>query len=138
MSPLRSAGEDYRLGLIGSLEAARRHDQLTSRLHAIESARALIRLLFALEGRAAPDVDDLPDALAEVEAVQDWPAGYLKWALLHLLRDPAPRRQLELARRVDRLLGHRGLPRITGVEPATHEPRPLAMAARREATTTGT
>lgn len=97
----------YRASLGRSLESARRHDQLTQRLHAAESARTLVRLLFALEGQRPPPIDALPDALSGIEAVQDWPAGYLRWALLNLVRDPSPRRQLELARRVERLLQSR-------------------------------
>lgn len=111
-SPARAACDDYRAALAASLTAARRHDQLGHRLHATESARAVVRLLFALEERPPPEVDALAQALAEIEAVQDWPAGYLRWALLQLLREPAPPRQLELARRVDRVLAMRGLPGI--------------------------
>lgn len=123
--------------MAGSLEAARRYDQLAHRLRASESVRALIRLLFLLEGRAPPDVDELPQALAEIEALQDWPAGYLRWALLHVLSQPAPRRQLELARRVDRLLAARGLPGILDELGALDAPR-AASVARWNATTAGT
>lgn len=106
---MRAACAAYRSSLARSLEAARRHDQLTQRLHAIDSAHALVLLVFGLEGRLPPDADDLSGALADVEEAQDWPAGYLRWALLNLLRDPAPKRQLELARRIDRLLSIRGI-----------------------------
>ena len=104
-----AACDAYRSSLSRSLEAARRHDQLRQRLHAIESVHALVRLVFGLEGQPVPDADGLPDALASAEELQDWPAGYLRWALLNLIRDPIPKRQLELARRVDRLLAKRGI-----------------------------
>lgn len=106
---MRAASEAYRAFVARSLDAARRHDQLRQRLHAVDSAHALVLLLFGLEGQLPPDVDGLADALADVEQAQDWPAGYLRWALLNLLRDPSPKRQLELARRVDRLLSIRGI-----------------------------
>ena len=82
---VRSAVRAYRSSFARSLEAAHRHDQLTQRLHAIDSAHALMRLVFALEGRHLPEVNDLSDALPEVEEAQDWPAGYLRWALLNLV-----------------------------------------------------
>lgn len=128
-SSVRAARDAYRSSVARSLEAARRHDQLRQRLHAIDAAQALVRLLFLLEGQSVPDADGLPDALGGVEEAQDWPAGYLRWALLNLVRDPAPSRQLELARRVERLLSGRGfgestqadasMPASTGVPPLT-------------------
>jgi hypothetical protein len=123
-----AAWHEYRSSMERSLEAARGHDQLRHRLHAFDSARALLRLLFDLEGRSAPDVDELPGALAGLEAAQDWPAGYLRWALLNLVQDPAPKRQLELARRVDRLLSGRGFGEpadIDGPKPASAVERQL-------------
>jgi hypothetical protein len=128
---VRAASEAYRTSLARSLEAARRHDQLRQRLHAAESARTLVRLLFEVEGRAAPGVDGLPDALADLEAAQDWPAGYLAWALLNLVRDPTPKRQLELARRVERLLAARGL----GGEDASLEELEALSVARWQVST---
>lgn len=122
-----AAGREYRDALARSLDAARRHDQFSARLHAIESAWSLIRLLFALEGRPAPDVEHLAVELSDIEAKQDWPAGYLPWILLDLLRDPTPRRQLELARRVNRLLAFRGLAHV--IEAATHTPEVARAAA---------
>lgn len=110
---LRAARDAYRSSLARSLAAARRHDQFAQRLHAIDSAYALVRLIFGLEGQLPPDVDDLADALHGVEIAQDWPPGYLRFALLHLIRDPAPRHQLEIARRVERLLTS------CGIEPPT-------------------
>ncbi len=103
-----AAWHEYRSSMERSLESARCHDQLGHRLHASDAARALLRLLFGLEARSVPDVDELAGALAGLEATQDWPAGYLRWALLNLLRDPAPKRQAELRGRVDRLLSRRG------------------------------
>lgn len=112
-----------------SLAAGRRHDQLALRLHAADSIRALVRLLFGLEGRLPPPADHLVEALEEVEVSQAWPAGYLRWVLPHLLRDPAPRRQLELARRVERLLASRGLPSQAIVEPERSASRGLAAGS---------
>lgn len=115
-SDVLAAWDAYRSSVARSLEATRRHDQLRQRLHAIDAAQALVRLLFLLEGRSVPEVEGLPDALGEVEAAQDWPAGYLRWALLNLVRDPAPKRQLELARRVERLLAGRGFGEPIGTD----------------------
>lgn len=116
-APIRVATDDYRAALARSVEAARRHDQLLVRLHAVEAARALLRLLFRLEGRDVPSIDGVARALPSIEAAQDWPAGYLRWALVELLRDPIPRRQVELARRVERLLASRGLLTSAIVDP---------------------
>ena len=138
MTPIRAAGEEYGAAMARSVEAAGRHDQLATRLHAIDSARAFLRLLFAVEGRPVPQAEDIPEELAEVEAAQDWPAGYLRWVLLLLLRDPAPRRQLELARRVNRLLEQRGLPRIPELEAPPADPRRRGEAAAWRPTAAGT
>jgi hypothetical protein len=119
---MRAACDAYRSSVARSVEAARRHDQLRQRLHAIDAAQALVRLLFLLEGQSVPDVDVLPDALGGVEAAQDWPAGYLRWTLLNLVRDPAPKRQLELARRVERLLARRGFGEPIGADASLPAP----------------
>ena len=131
-SAVLAARDAYRSSLARSLEAARRHDQFRQRLHAIDSAHALVCLVFGLEGQPVPDVDGLPNALAGIEAAQDWPAGYLRWALLNLVVDPAPKRQLELARRVDRLLTIRGIG--ASVDADAHAP----AAAGWQVTTAGT
>ncbi len=130
-----AAWHEYRLSMERSLEAARCHDQLRHRLHAFDAARALLRLLFGLEGRYVPDVDGLPEALEELEGDQDWPAGYLRWTLLNLVREPAPKRQIELRRRVDRLLSMRGYEEVIGSDPSTPARTPetqlIAEGARR-------
>jgi hypothetical protein len=117
-----AASHEYRSSMERSLEAARRHDQLSHRLHAFDSARALLCLLFALEGRFVPDVDGLPGALSELEGAQDWPAGYLRWTVLNLLRDPVPKRQIELRGRVDRLLSLRAYEQPIQADPPTPAP----------------
>lgn len=114
---VRAAAIEYGAAVTGSLAAARRHDALLQRLHAAESVHALVRLLFQLEGERAPGVAEYADALPRIEAAADWPAGYLRWALLDVLRNPAPRRQLELARRVNRLLASRGVKIDLGAGP---------------------
>ncbi len=90
-----------------SLKAWRRGDELGGRLQAAESAMHLVRTLFPLERRWPPYHDRLAHQL-ETLAGQGWPAGYLREALLDLLRTGAPGRQQALEAQVEALLRARG------------------------------
>jgi hypothetical protein len=133
-SSVPTACDEYLDAFIRSVKAERRHDELGQRLQAAESARALLRVLFGLEGRWPPHLDQLSDELGPVERAQGWPAGYLRFALLQLLRDPAPLRQQELVRRVDRLLEAREVPHEWEERLASVLIRPRAVVGTRSAT----
>jgi GNAT superfamily N-acetyltransferase len=94
---------------VRSLKSARRGDDLGRRLHAAESALALVRALFGLESTWPPYHDELEAALPALEAAQDWPAGYVSSALLRLLTDGDVPFQQELQDRVERLMTSRGI-----------------------------
>lgn len=90
-----------------SLKAWRRGDELGGRLQAAESAMHLVRTLFALEQRWPPYHDRLAHQL-DTLADQGWPAGFLRDALLDLIRTGVPGRQQALEARVEALLRARG------------------------------
>jgi hypothetical protein len=133
-SSVPAACDEYVDAFIRSVRAERRHDELGQRLQAAESARALLRVLFGLEGRWPPHLDQLGDELGPVEQAQGWPAGYLRFALLQLFRDPAPLRQQELVRRVDRLLETLEVPHEWEERLAAVLIRPRAVVGTRSAT----
>jgi hypothetical protein len=90
-----------------SLKAWRRGDELGGRLQAAESAMHLVRTLFSLERRWPPYHDRLHSQLQTLEQ-QGWPPGYLRDALLGLVRTGDPTLQQEIAARVEALLRARG------------------------------
>ena len=103
------AYDDYLNSFVRSMKSARRGDELGRRLHAAESALALIRTLFGLESTWPPYHDCLEAELPAIEAAQGWPAGYLSMALSRLMGDGDPSFQQQLEDRVERLMLARGM-----------------------------
>jgi hypothetical protein len=103
------AYDGYLNGFVRSMKAARRGDDLGRRLHASESALALIRTLFGLESRWPPYHDMLDPALPDIERAQEWPDGYLSMALGRLVGGADPSFQQKLEDRVERLMSARGI-----------------------------
>ena len=99
-----AAYDGYLNSFVRSIKAARRGDELGRRLHAAESARELVRLLFGLQSIWPPYHDDLAAHLPQIEAAQGWPPGFLADALLYLTRDGDPAFQQRLEMRVERLM----------------------------------
>ena len=99
------AYDNYLNSFVRSIKAARRGDDLGRRLHAAESATALVRVLFGLQSRWPPYHDDLAAHLPQIEQAQGWPAGYLADALMRLTRDGDPTFQQQLEARVEHLMG---------------------------------
>lgn len=106
---LAAAYDDYLNGFVRSMKAARRGDELGRRLHAAESASALTRTLFGLEGAWPPYHDGLGSALPHLEQAQGWPPGYLQDAMLRLVRDADPTLQQEVEQRVEDLMARNGI-----------------------------
>lgn len=104
-----TAYDAYLNSFVRSMKSARHGDELGRRLHAAESAIALVRTLFGLESRWPPYHDNLAPALAELEAAQGWPPGSLSSALNRLLDDADPSFQQELESRVEHLMDSRGI-----------------------------
>lgn len=104
-----TAYDGYLNSFVRSMKSARRGDELGQRLHAAESALALIRTLFGLESTWPPYHDNLEPALHDIEAAQDWPAGYLSMALSRLVGDADASFQQQLEDRVERLMSSRGI-----------------------------
>ena len=104
-----TAYDGYLNSFVRSMKSARRGDDLGRRLHAAESALALIRTLFGLESTWPPYHDDLAAALPAIEQAQGWPTGYLPMALTRLAGDGDPTFQQDLEERVERLLRSRGI-----------------------------
>lgn len=104
-----TAYDGYLNSFVRSIKSARRGDELGQRLHAADSALALIRTLFGLESRWPPYHDDLAEALPAIEQAQGWPAGYLSMALSRLAGDGDPSFQQLLEERVERLMRSRGV-----------------------------
>jgi hypothetical protein len=94
-----------------SMKAWRRGDELGGRLQAAESAIALIRTLFALERRWPPYHDRLARHLDSLSD-QGWPPGFLRAAVLDLLRTGSPKAQQGLEERVEALLRDRGFSHV--------------------------
>ncbi len=104
-----TAYDGYLNSFVRSMKSARRGDDLGRRLHAADSALALIRTLFGLESTWPPYHDELAAAVPAIEAAQGWPSGYLSMALSRLTGDGDPNFQQELEDRVERLLRSRGI-----------------------------
>jgi predicted nucleotidyltransferase len=104
-----TAYDGYLNSFVRSMKSARRGDDLGRRLHAAESALALIRTLFGLESTWPPYHDELAPALPAIERAQEWPAGYLSIALSRLVGDADPSFQQELEHRVEHLMSSRGV-----------------------------
>lgn len=97
----------YLISFSRSLKCWRRGEVLGGRLNAAESARYLVRLLFAAAGRWAPYLDHVSRALPWLEATLQWPAGTIVEALAGLVGQGDPVHQQRLERRVSTLLGAR-------------------------------
>jgi hypothetical protein len=104
-----TAYDGYLNSFVRSMKSARRGDELGQRLHAAESALALIRTLFGLESTWPPYHDELAPALPAIETAQGWPAGYLSMALSRLVGDGDASFQQQLEDRVERLMTSRGV-----------------------------
>lgn len=104
-----TAYDGYLNSFVRSMKSARRGDELGRRLHAAESALALIRTLFGLESTWPPYHDELAPALPAIEQAQGWPAGYLSMALSRLAGDGDASFQQQLEDRVERLMRSRGV-----------------------------
>lgn len=104
-----TAYDAYLNGFVRSMKSARHGDDLGRRLHAAESAVALIRTLFGLESTWPPYHDNLAPALTHLELAQEWPPGYLARALGRLVTDADPSFQQQLEDRVERLMTARGV-----------------------------
>jgi hypothetical protein len=102
------AYDGYLNSWVRSLKAWRRGDELGGRLHAAQSSVYLVRLLFGLEHRWAPYLDQLEPALPEIERAQGWEDGFLRSALLRLVSDGDPAFQQDLEARVEALVEARG------------------------------
>jgi hypothetical protein len=102
-----TAYDGYLNSFVRSMKSARRGDDLGRRLHAAESALALIRTLFGLESTWPPYHDDLAPAVPAIERAQGWPTGYLQMALTRLTGDGDATFQQELEDRVERLMSSR-------------------------------
>lgn len=86
-----------------SIKAWRRGNELGGRLQAAESLMHLIRTLFALERRWPPYHDRLVAQLHLLDA-QGWPPGFLRSALLEILRTGSPEIQQRLEAQVETLM----------------------------------
>jgi hypothetical protein len=104
-----TAYDGYLNSFVRSMKSARRGDDLGQRLHAAESAVALIRTLFGLESQWPPYHDELAPALPGIETSQGWPPGYLSMALSRLAGGGDASFQQELEDRVERLMRSRGI-----------------------------
>jgi len=111
-----AAYDAYLNSFVRSMKSARRGDELGRRLHAAESALALIRTLFGLESAWPPYHDGLDAELPAIEAAQDWPAGYLSMALSRLVGDGDPSFQQQLEGQVERLMLARGVQHEWGAD----------------------
>ncbi|MCA1572720.1 MAG: hypothetical protein LC798_20980 [Chloroflexi bacterium] len=128
------AYDGYLNSFVRSIKAARRGDELGRRLHAAESALALVRTLFGLESTWPPYLDRLTDALPPIEEAQGWPSGYLATALTRLVTDGDQAFQQDLEQRVETLMDSRGvhhewgndLEPLKALAPAVSEDRDLA------------
>jgi hypothetical protein len=104
-----TAYDAYLNSFVRSMKSARRGDTLGQRLHAAESALALIRTLFGLESTWPPYHDHLDPALPSIEGAQGWPAEFLATALKRLCGDADASFQQDLEGRVERLMTSRGI-----------------------------
>jgi hypothetical protein len=95
----------YLVSFSRSLKCWRRDEVLGARLNAADSARYLIRVLFAASGRWAPYPDHLSGELPRLETALGWPADALAPALARLVERGDPTHQQRLERQVTALLG---------------------------------
>ena len=93
--------------LYRSLKCWRRGNELGGRMEAAETADALVRALFALEGHWRPYSSRLVYHLDRL-AGQGWQPGELRESLLDLIGTGNPQRQQCLARKVVPLFRERG------------------------------
>ncbi|MGH2418691.1 MAG: hypothetical protein ACRDFY_10195 [Candidatus Limnocylindria bacterium] len=108
--------DDYLNSFVRSLKAARRGDELGRRLHAAESATALLRTLFGLQSAWPPYHDALAAHLPPLDDALGWPPGYLSEAVLRLVRDADPTFQQQLELRVEELMASHGIAHDWGNE----------------------
>jgi len=111
-----TAYDAYLNSFVRSIKSARHNDKLGQRLHAAESALALVRTLFGLESAWPPYHDDLAPVLPELEKAQGWPAGYLSMALSRLTGDADASFQQQLEDQVERLMSSRGVQHEWGTD----------------------
>jgi hypothetical protein len=104
-----TAYDSYLNSFVRSMKSARRGDELGQRLHAAESALALIRTLFGLQSTWPPYHDELAEALPVIEQAQGWPPAYLSMALSRLAADGDASFQQQLEERVESLMRSRGV-----------------------------
>jgi hypothetical protein len=104
-----TAYDAYLNSFVRSMKSARHGDELGRRLHAAESALAIVRTLFGLESRWPPYHDNLGPELPGIEEAQGWPTGYLSVALTRLAGDADASFQQELEGKVERLMSSRGI-----------------------------
>lgn len=108
--------DDYLNTFVRSIKAWRRGDELGGRMQAAHSCLALVRLLFAAEGRLAPYHDQLRAPLRDLERAQGWEEGFLADALIRVLATGDPSHQQELELRVEALFDSRGIAHLWGPE----------------------
>ena len=111
-----TAYDGYLNSFVRSMKSARSGDDLGRRLHAAESALALIRTLFGLESQWPPYHDSLHAALPAIEQAQDWPPGHLSMALTRLVSDGDAPFQQQLEGQVERLMSSRGIDHEWGTD----------------------
>jgi len=104
-----TAYDAYLNSFVRSIKSARHGDDLGRRLHAAESALALVRTLFGLESTWPPYHDGLAPMLPALEEAQGWQAGYLSMALGRLTGDADASFQQQLEVQVERLMSSRGV-----------------------------
>jgi hypothetical protein len=95
----------YLVSFSRSLKCWRRGEVLGARLNAADSARFLVRVLFAVAGRWAPYPDHLSRELPQLETTFGWQADALAPALARLVEGGDPAQQQRLERQVTTLLG---------------------------------
>jgi hypothetical protein len=100
--------DDYLVAFVRSLKCWRRGEVLGARLNAAESARRLVRTLFAFARRWAPYPDALAVELPDLVATLGWAGDPLPIVLDRLLRDPHPAYQQQVERQVAEVADRRG------------------------------
>ena len=102
-----SSYDAYLNGMYRSLKSWRRGNELGGRLEAAQTVDALLHTLFALESHWRPYSSRLYLYLDRLSG-QGWQPDELRAILLDLISTGDPRRQQDLARRVERLMRERG------------------------------
>jgi hypothetical protein len=95
----------YLVSFSRSLKCWRRGEVLGARLNAGDSARYLVRVLFAATRRWAPYPDHLSRELPRLETALGWQADALAPALARLVERGDPAHQQRVERQVSTLLG---------------------------------